>query len=262
MYSEQAKQLLTLGEPGETLIDYSSLGFDSSHIDELIDMATDSNLLNSDENSSEFWATVHAWYALGQLNAIKAIPHILDLHTKFPFDLLFDKELPKAIALMGKNAIPELRNYLFDEGRDEIMRSYALPCLEKLGIVYRLECLNVITELLKKTKSKELAGLAICSLIHFKATEAIDIIRDTFNRDGVDITIPGDLEDVEIALGVRVKRDTPRPDYSQHLSGMTEEGSYLYDPFDTKNTKPTYKIGRNEPCPCGSGKKYKKCCLH
>lgn len=22
-----------------------------------------------------------------------------------------------------------------------------------------------------------------------------------------------------------------------------------------------YKIGRNEPCPCGSGKKYKNCCL-
>jgi len=23
----------------------------------------------------------------------------------------------------------------------------------------------------------------------------------------------------------------------------------------------SYKIGRNEPCPCGSGKKYKRCCL-
>ena len=23
----------------------------------------------------------------------------------------------------------------------------------------------------------------------------------------------------------------------------------------------TEKIGRNDPCPCGSGKKYKKCCL-
>ncbi|MGL5288187.1 MAG: SEC-C metal-binding domain-containing protein [Aeromonas sp.] len=22
------------------------------------------------------------------------------------------------------------------------------------------------------------------------------------------------------------------------------------------------KISRNEPCPCGSGKKYKQCCLH
>lgn len=22
------------------------------------------------------------------------------------------------------------------------------------------------------------------------------------------------------------------------------------------------RIGRNEPCPCGSGKKFKQCCLH
>ena len=26
------------------------------------------------------------------------------------------------------------------------------------------------------------------------------------------------------------------------------------------NIEKTKKIGRNEPCPCGSGKKYKKCC--
>jgi uncharacterized protein YecA (UPF0149 family) len=26
-----------------------------------------------------------------------------------------------------------------------------------------------------------------------------------------------------------------------------------------KRTTP--KVGRNEPCPCGSGKKYKKCCF-
>jgi hypothetical protein len=26
-------------------------------------------------------------------------------------------------------------------------------------------------------------------------------------------------------------------------------------------TSPSGKVGRNEPCPCGSGKKYKKCCL-
>lgn len=30
------------------------------------------------------------------------------------------------------------------------------------------------------------------------------------------------------------------------------------DDFDGPVTRP--KIGRNEPCPCGSGKKYKKCC--
>ena len=28
----------------------------------------------------------------------------------------------------------------------------------------------------------------------------------------------------------------------------------------TKTRRVENKIGRNEPCPCGSGKKYKKCC--
>ena len=27
-------------------------------------------------------------------------------------------------------------------------------------------------------------------------------------------------------------------------------------------TNPGSKLGRNDPCPCGSGKKYKKCCLN
>jgi hypothetical protein len=28
----------------------------------------------------------------------------------------------------------------------------------------------------------------------------------------------------------------------------------------TKGSRNSGKVGRNEPCPCGSGKKYKKCC--
>ena len=33
-----------------------------------------------------------------------------------------------------------------------------------------------------------------------------------------------------------------------------------YEPVETiRRTEP--KIGRNQSCPCGSGKKYKKCCL-
>lgn len=34
-------------------------------------------------------------------------------------------------------------------------------------------------------------------------------------------------------------------------------------PFSRKMAYPsTQKVGRNEPCPCGSGKKYKKCCIN
>lgn len=31
--------------------------------------------------------------------------------------------------------------------------------------------------------------------------------------------------------------------------------------FDATDMKTGKKVGRNDPCPCGSGKKYKKCCL-
>ena len=33
------------------------------------------------------------------------------------------------------------------------------------------------------------------------------------------------------------------------------------EPKITTPSKKKNKTGRNEPCPCGSGKKYKKCCL-
>lgn len=36
------------------------------------------------------------------------------------------------------------------------------------------------------------------------------------------------------------------------------EDGYLLPPPTVRNEA---KVGRNEPCPCGSGKKYKKCCL-
>ena len=33
------------------------------------------------------------------------------------------------------------------------------------------------------------------------------------------------------------------------------------NPFDTPYVNPLRDVGRNDPCPCGSGKKYKKCCM-
>jgi hypothetical protein len=32
--------------------------------------------------------------------------------------------------------------------------------------------------------------------------------------------------------------------------------------FGTPHREPLRKVGRNDPCPCGSGKKFKKCCLN
>jgi uncharacterized protein YchJ len=36
---------------------------------------------------------------------------------------------------------------------------------------------------------------------------------------------------------------------------------FVKNPYQEKPLKVNKKVGRNDPCPCGSGKKYKHCCL-
>ena len=44
---------------------------------------------------------------------------------------------------------------------------------------------------------------------------------------------------------------------------VKEDGKWFYVDREFVKGPPvrSTKVGRNEPCPCGSGKKYKKCCL-
>ncbi|HEY1476093.1 MAG TPA: SEC-C metal-binding domain-containing protein [Chthoniobacterales bacterium] len=77
------------------------------------------------------------------------------------------------------------------------------------------------------------------------------------------------------ATSLRQHGDRFRPitDTAQSISywGRWKESSALHDSNtahasskSTPSPVPTLstgsKVGRNEPCPCGSGKKYKKCC--
>lgn len=40
-----------------------------------------------------------------------------------------------------------------------------------------------------------------------------------------------------------------------------EELAQAWKKAHTQKVREHKKIGRNDPCPCGSGKKYKNCCL-
>ena len=50
------------------------------------------------------------------------------------------------------------------------------------------------------------------------------------------------------------------PQWDELLDADTRKALYKEQKLSTTvvNTQP--KVGRNDPCPCGSGKKYKKCC--
>ena len=52
---------------------------------------------------------------------------------------------------------------------------------------------------------------------------------------------------------------------SEQAERILENNAYYGNPFvgiqrEMPYQRETPKVGRNDPCPCGSGKKYKKCC--
>jgi uncharacterized protein YecA (UPF0149 family) len=59
-------------------------------------------------------------------------------------------------------------------------------------------------------------------------------------------------ESVAYLFRARVHMDFVTDDHQTNLSRAMEKFVQM-----TNNEE---KIGRNDPCPCGSGKKYKKCC--
>jgi uncharacterized protein YecA (UPF0149 family) len=47
---------------------------------------------------------------------------------------------------------------------------------------------------------------------------------------------------------------------AQYAMPSCDDG--CHDPPGAKPVTPSNRIGRNQPCPCGSGRKYKRCCMH
>jgi tetratricopeptide (TPR) repeat protein len=139
-----------------------------------------------------------------------------------------------------------------------------------------------------------LLSFLVWSCINISAEELLPSIRELFEHNLIYKTMVGDLKTVEhdIKGEMVVGSDQPRTIYEMYETLTTEpfmgafsspeempengsglnpfsdfsEGDFPYaaQPFlpgTEPATNPYKDVGRNDPCPCGSGKKYKKCCL-
>ena len=73
-------------------------------------------------------------------------------------------------------------------------------------------------------------------------------------------------EDIKMSFDEMVKLSSPFFIFCMAMNDM-RKNNYLQSQENKKNhDEPAndinYNVGRNDPCPCGSGKKYKKCCLN
>jgi SEC-C motif domain protein len=104
-------------------------------------------------------------------------------------------------------------------------------------------------------------------------------VRDEFNRSAAESTantvqwisleildtVDGGEKDEKgvVEFTARFKKDGELLLHHERSDFHREDGKWVYvDGQMNPKSKPirVEKVGRNEPCPCGSGKKYKKCC--
>jgi hypothetical protein len=232
---------------------YREMGLGPEHVPDLIRMATDEELNWGDSDSDEVWAPLHAWRALGQLQAEEAAAPLTGLLAwidEYDADWVAE-EMPIVFGLIGPPAIPILADYLDDDEHGLFARTTASDSLKEIAERHpevRDNCIAAITETLERFEelNRELNAFLIWSLVDLNAVEASSLIERAFAADQVDEGVVGNWEYVQVELGHPGREDLE--------FGLTEHD---------RRTAQHYldELGRNDPCWCGSGKKYKYCHL-
>jgi hypothetical protein len=235
---------------------------------------------------------MHAIYLLAKWREESGWPvfrKLFSLPGDIGYDLLGDlitEDGSILLAMVGGNRRDELRAMIEDETLDEYCRNAcidALACLVAWGELPRTEHIAYLRELLtSKLRSvpeneHAFAGVvsAACDL---EAWELRPEVEGAFARGVVD----EEFIDLEFFLEAQagIRRDQWQEFCARHkpVSDVAAVTKWLNNPPAMDEPPPAMeddddviadssqpyiappKIGRNDPCPCGSGKKYKKCC--
>jgi PBS lyase HEAT-like repeat len=211
-YQPPVERLLTFGESDritpDEWPDYRELGIGPEHVPELIQMATDEALNEADSESTEVWAPVHAWRALGQLRAVEAVEPLLELFDRLEEDDWVHEELPAVFGLIGPAALPALAAYLADLSHTDSSRISAIRSMEEIGKRWpeaRGEALAMLEERLERFEENEpdVNAFLVEALVELGAKEAAPLIERAFAEGYVDPLVMGDWEDVQVELGLK-----------------------------------------------------------
>ena len=200
--------------------DYLQYGFDETDLPALLELVSDESLNQSDVKSNEVWVPLHAWRTLGQIGSSSAIEPLIALFDQFAGDDWALSELPKVLGMIGEAAIIPLAAYLNEPYHDEFSRTMAVDGLAEIAKrqpICREQVIQCYRDYMTTPdeSASTLNGLLIGRLLDLGAKEAINDIRKFFEKGCVDISCAGDLEEVEIELGFRTERITPKPNYTE-----------------------------------------------
>ena len=158
------------------------------------------------------------------------------------FSDLKDKEPDEVIEFINERIIKEYENKVKElpsEIRDEFEKAISLNVIDK----YWTENINSLAHLREAVMMRGYGGQ---DPLRAYSVDGVNMYDNMLKNIDKDITL--------FLLRAEVKQNLERKEVTKNK--VTNDSDTT-----TKGTqRKSNKIGRNDPCPCGSGKKYKNCC--
>jgi hypothetical protein len=249
-----------------------------------------------DDHVPEGNAHFFALFLLTEFQAAEAFPAILEaisLPSELPHELFGDavtSTLSRVLAQFTADNTDVLDRLIADREVNEYVRWAAAQTyihhvrdgrLSRSDAVQRLR--QHLRDALDQEDTDNILAL-VCELADLSPSEAMDEITEAYDRDLVDSFLIK-REDVELSIakgefGVQESLERCPPtgiadtiEELQRWAGFQDEpvkksvpprdfipASPVASQMTALSVVGRTRIGRNDPCPCGSGKKFKKCC--
>ncbi len=237
------------------------------------------------------WFPIHALLLMKDLRATESLETILDFLSQdenfldFWLGDILTEEGWSIILMCGSHNLNRLDSFIKEPGHYTWSRTAIgeAVCQAALHNIIPHEkavdwLCNVMQYFLQNRQTENLIdsnlnGSLICDCIDLAATETLPIIKKMLDEKIAPLSYAGDWTDIQeqfkIPVGEWVKKkiENINETYKSLLSREEKEIEISKPqknnsinsgwPAPIVNDHP--KIGRNDLCPCGSGKKYKKC---
>jgi hypothetical protein len=237
-----------------------------------------------------YMAHMYAMFMLSQFRESRAYPQLLRL-CSLPGDLLdslcgdfITETLGSALASVSAGNTEGIHSVIENEDADEWVRGAALDGLVTLvaeGVADRDATVQYIGQLFRTVRREpsQVWNSLVAAACDLHPAELIAEIKQAYRDDLID-PFNINMKDVMNDLGLGQERVLARLARDPHHRFVTdtirEFGSWHCFHRNESSAEPIIaraaipasspslpapRIGRNAPCPCGSGRKFKKCCL-
>lgn len=229
-------------------------------------------------------STIYAIYLLAEFEDKRLFKQLVRMYSHKDYDTfnsigieIFDK-LKHILASVFDGDFELLNSVIENKELDEFDRSSFLELYAYLYKHNRISADDLKKYLLKIIKlynyeDDHIYNGIVCVIINARLFELLDTVRELFKKDTITLDIIGSYENFIDSIfnyekdidGFDKIEDTVK-EMSWWSCFDQEEEDKPTSNIDIKNLfkedkESKSKVGRNDPCPCGSGKKYKKCCL-